>query len=462
MTKDITTIGFVIPGKDDNELEFDDKTSLMDADVLLISPDSIRPTRNWVSFTSTDGGCFNVEASNRYTQTISHLKKEIEDHLKAGKTVFIFLTQEIKDTLSNGVTSPRKGERTYNTYHFTNYELMPIDIGKITSASGKVIQFSGNPIFSDFYDKFKIYLKYELYVEDTKNALTLFTGKDPSKILGAIYKVGKGHLVTIPVLTYNNENFTETKNDGDYWNDKGLTFGNSLVKTLFEIDRKLNSEVDKTPTPDWISNGIYTGKKEKLISDDIINNKKEIENILLRNKNLETELEEEGKLKDLLFEQGKPLENAVIKALKILGYSAENYDDGKLEMDQIIISPEGNRYIGENEGKDSKDINVTKFRQLLDALNEDFARDEVKEKAFGILFGNAERFKDPAERTLDFTEKCKSGAVREKIALVKTIDLFRVAKYLSENKEEKFSKSCREAIHNGLGQIVEFPEIPNK
>ena len=57
-------------------------------------------------------------------------------------------------------------------------------------------------------------------------------------------------------------------------------------------------------------------------------------------RNSRIELEEERRLKDLLFEQGKPLENAVIKALKIIGYKAENYDDGVLEMDQIIISPE--------------------------------------------------------------------------------------------------------------------------
>ena len=62
---------------------------------------------------------------------------------------------------------------------------------------------------------------------------------------------------------------------------------------------------------------------------------------------------------------------------------------------------------------------------------------------------------------MDFTEKCKSGAEREKIALVRTIDLFTVAKYLNENEDENYKKYCREAIHKGLGKIVEFPERPN-
>jgi hypothetical protein len=130
-------------------------------------------------------------------------------------------------------------------------------------------------------------------------------------------------------------------------------------------------------------------------------------------------------------------------------------------MDQIIISPEKHRFIGECEGKDSKDIDVTKFRQLQDALNADFARDGVEEKAFGILFGNADRLSDPKNRKLDFTTKCKSGAAREKIALIKTIDLFAVAKYLAENDDEVFKKACRNAMHQYLGTIVEFPVIPD-
>lgn len=126
------------------------------------------------------------------------------------------------------------------------------------------------------------------------------------------------------------------------------------------------------------------------------------------------------------------------------------------------MSPEKVRYIGESEGKDTKDINITKFRQLLESLNADFAREEVEEKAFGILFGNPQRLKEPAERKLDFTKKCRTGAEREKIALVKTVDLFIVTNYLQQNKNERFKKACRKEISDGLGKVVEFPELPNK
>ncbi|MEX1014868.1 MAG: hypothetical protein WDZ80_06960, partial [Candidatus Paceibacterota bacterium] len=405
MSKHLISIGYDIPGKSDCYVDFHGSKSLMDADILLISPDSIRPWGDWVSFTSSDGGCYNVKASNRYVQNISQFKKEIEDHLRAGKNVFIFLTRENIDTLSNGVSSPRKGQNSYSTYTYSNYKFLPIDIGKLTSASGKHVQFSGNQIFSEFYNKFKSNLEYELYVETQKEAQIVFTGKDKSKILGAIYKVGKGHLVTLPALTFNEKDFTEIKKDADgeekeFWNKKGFAFGNSLVSCLLEIDKKLSSDSEKSPAPDWVENGDFLGKKEKKLNDSISRNIDKIENIKLLNEKLKIDLEEERKLKDILIEQGKPLEIAVIKALKLLGYKADNYDDGELEMDQVIVSPENIRYIGETEGKDNKDINITKFRQLVDALNADFAREEVEEKAFGILFGNAERLKDPIKRKL--------------------------------------------------------------
>jgi hypothetical protein len=175
---------------------------------------------------------------------------------------------------------------------------------------------------------------------------------------------------------------------------------------------------------------------------------------------LNKSLERTQILKSLLFEQGKPLERGVLAALKLLGFNAENYDDGTLELDQVILSPEGYRYIGECEGKDEKDIDISKFRQLLESMNADFARDEVAEKAFGILFGNPQRLTEPAKRTLDFTQKCKIGAEREKIALIKTVDLYVVAAYLDENENENFQLACRNAIHSGLGNVVVFPPLP--
>jgi hypothetical protein len=50
MEKQIFTIGYTIPTFDKNYVDFYDGASLSDADILLISPDSLTPRGDWVSF----------------------------------------------------------------------------------------------------------------------------------------------------------------------------------------------------------------------------------------------------------------------------------------------------------------------------------------------------------------------------------------------------------------------------
>src|SRR3989344_1990195 len=464
MSKKIFSIGYEVPGNVAEYIDFSSEQSLMDADILLISPDSFSPSGNWVSFTTSDGGCYNIESSKVYKQRISQLKKEIQDHLNSGKNVFILLSKKEEYSLAYSVTTEKKA-RNYSTETYSNYNFLPLSIGALTSASGKHIEFSGNLIFSDFYKKFEKYLEYQLYIEYPNNAQVVFTGKDKNKVLGAVYKIGAGHLIVLPYLNYDYDKFVKTKKnkkgeEKGYWTETALKFGHSLVECLIQIANDLNKSAERTPPPKWVGESDFDGAKETEIIQSIKNEEIKIINITREIGKLNTELSEERVLKDLLFEQGKPLEIAVIKALKILGYHAENYNDGDLELDQVIISPENQRYIGECEGKNEKDIDISKLRQLIESMNADFARDEVEEKAFGILFGNPQRLISPDKRTLDFTKKCKTGADREKIALIKTVDLFRVAKYLAENNDEQFKNKCREAIQNGLGAIIEFPDLP--
>jgi hypothetical protein len=346
-----------------------------------------------------------------------------------------------------------------------NYEFLPINIGNVITAVGSTIEFNGHSLFANFFKNFKDNLEYQVYLENCPNCTAVFAGKNKNKILGAIFKVGNGNLVTLPCLLYNEDDFIEEKTNSkgivkSYWNQKSLIFSEKLISCLIEIDKGLTSDTIKTPAPSWVLDKKFSSEKEIQIQKSINVNIDNIKKIEQKNKNLQAELQDEQLLKDLLYEQGKPLENSVIKALNLLGFQAENFDNGELELDQVIISPEGYRYVGECEGKNEKDIDITKFRQLLESLNADFAREEVKEKAFGILFGNAQRLLEPEKRTLNFTQKCKVGADREKIALIQTTDLFKVAKFLNNNLDETFQKKCRDAVYDCLGKVVIFPDLP--
>lgn len=436
----------------------------MDADILLISPDSLAPRGDWVDFTTSDGGCYNVLTSQTYKQRMSRLKKEVEDCLNAGKNVFVLLTQKEEYQLAHSVSSERKGQNTFHIEMYNNYAFLPINIGSLTSASGKRIEFSGNPIFRDFYDKFKRNMEYRLYTENITGAQVLFTGKDKTKILGAIFKVKSGNLIVLPFIHYDEEKFTETKGKDkeECWTEEATQFGKSLVKALVDIDNNLHKGGDKAPSPDWASEPDFYLAQEQVLQTDVEKTTEEIERLALQKNELLVKIGEEIKLRDLLFEKGKMLENAISIALGILGYKAENFNDGNLELDHIITSPEGDRFIGEAEGKDTSAINIDKFRQLAVNIQEDFQRDEVEILAVGILFGNGFRLTKPVNRTEQFTTKCINAAKSSNCILVRTTDLFRVAKYVKESKDDNFAKSCRDMIKNSSGRIVEFPTLPKK
>ena len=93
-------------------------------------------------------------------------------------------------------------------------------------------------------------------------------------------------------------------------------------------------------------------------------------------------------------------------------------------------------------------------------VHEDFSRDGVTEMAKGVLFGNAYRLRALPDRGYYFTEKVTTAAKSNGFALVRTPDLFDVAKYLSNRVDDEFSKKCREAILSASGEVVLFPAIP--
>lgn len=457
MTKDIISLGFEIPGFSNLEKQFSASISLMDADIVIISPEIIEPKGNWISFSSGGSGYYDISTSKKFLQKTEHLKKELVDFLKLGKIIFLFLDEMKNFPLALSVTHPRKGENLYQTTTASNYDFLPINIGKITSASGEKIQFIGNSLFNNFNKNFNNNLSYKAYLENVEQGQIIYSGKDKSKTLGSIHKIGNGHLITLPYLKYD-KNFIEynEEEDENVWTKPAVTFGNNLTKCFTDIDENISLTVNKTPTPEWANQSEFLSNKVKLIEksiDNNNNNNQKIEELKNNNFVLQEELLEEFKVKDLLFETGNALENAITEALIILGYEAENFNNGVLELDQVIISPEKQRFIGECEGKDSKDINITKFRQLLESLNADFAREDVEEKAYGILFGNPQRLIEPQNRTLDFTEKCKICAEREKITLIKTSDLFPIVKYLREKKNEAFKKNVEKQYLEDLEKL---------
>ncbi len=109
---------------------------------------------------------------------------------------------------------------------------------------------------------------------------------------------------------------------------------------------------------------------------------------------------------------------------------------------------------------------LQKFRQLLDHINiyEEYLEQKKEDSSIivnGILFGNTSRLKDIDDREESFTTSCLERANKKGIILIRTSDLYKPIMYLIENNDNGYKKLCRDTIHNSLGKVVEFPQIPN-
>lgn len=464
MEKRIIRIGFVLPGRSDPPHSYSTNQSLLDADIVIFETDFGDYDLEPLGEHFQGKPCYNRDSSFQLQEDTQHWRKELSTTLEAGKTVFVFFKKFQEIYVHSGNTQysgPGRNARATNTvsgYH--NYHFFPVEIPTIVPKVGKEIVFGGHPVFSSLWSEFKDYMGYESYL-DGKVTNPLFLTKTGGKVVGALFRVGKGNLVLLPPLEYDEKKFVkyDPKKKQAFWTKDAQKFGHRLLKIFVDIDNALRKGGDKTPPPDWITEDIFELLGGNRIKTEIESKSKQIDALVVEKNGLLAQLDLEVQLQDLLFEKGKILENAIIYALEILGYKAENYNNGDLEFDQVIISPDGDRFIGEAEGKDSSAVNIDKFRQLTANIQEDLQREEISSPAIGILFGNGFRLTKPSDRTEQFTVKCLNVAKSSNCVLVRTSDLFRAAKYVKESKNDSFAKNCRDAIKNGVGKIADFPVI---
>jgi hypothetical protein len=450
MARTVISIEYQIPGFSDVCYYYSSDQSLLDADVIVFQP---------LEFDESDGKpSYDESAAFTLKEATRHWKRELATALEYGKTIFLIFRKFQKASFHTG-NKEFKGGRTINYYEdYDNYRFLPLQLPPIVAKGGSGVVFKGNPIFATFWKELKEYLKFESYLDiEIKDAL--FVTKTGERPIGAIFNVGKGRLILLPPVEYDEDKFTKKgKGEEIHWTAEAVQFGNRLVESFLGIDEALRADSGRTVAPDWVNKPEFTSDRETEIVGKIDSTAGQIETLIEKKKLLSLELAKEKQLKDLLFETGKPLEAAVITALKALGYSAGGYDDGELRLDQVIKSPEGERFIGECEGKDNTAINIDKYRQLEENIQTDLQKDDVEKPATGILFGNGFRLTPPEKRPGQFTQKCLSSAKRGTI-LIRTMDLYPVVKYLQQSHDETYAKQCRDAIAAGTGSIVQFPPL---
>jgi hypothetical protein len=455
MSKDIVAIGVQPPGHKYHDLT--ENLSLQDYDLILFKP--VTPFYGRHSFSSGESSV-DTYNSKRFREHMAHWKSELSNAVNDGKTVFLLLPPKTSFLVMTGRVESKAKVTTYGTSTYDNYSFLPFAFQSITSANGQKMKYLGHPAFTTFWTELEDDLSYQCYFDEPYGT-PIFTTKG-DRTVGAVKQIGKGFLVILPMIDFERDDFTEVKDGEDMWTKKALQFGKRLDQYMVEIDKALRSELASTPSPSWAKK-VQISERQAEIELQISKIDTDIDKLLMDKEQRQEDLTSVSGLNGLLYEKGKPLEKAIIDALRLFGYAAEGYDDGSIELDQVITSPEGERYVGEAEGKDKHAVNIDKFRQLNTNLDEDFERDEVSERATGILFGNGFRLTEPSKREPQFTEKCLTNALRTSTILVQTADMYEPARYLMDNPDdETYKKKCRAAIKKSLGQIVNFPKPSKK
>jgi hypothetical protein len=484
MQKHLISVGFDIPGEVNECADFTSDTSLLDADIVVFSPDLEDYT---VDETYQGKSLLTKESSGRLQIDSAHWKRELHIALESGKTVFVVMLGVESLYIHTGQTeysgTGRNARKTNIVNIFDPYSAVPVPGlgGVLQRRAGERIKTTKDiGLLSAYWQEFGDVTYYQAYLEKEIGVPALVT-QTGDKMVGGIvrFKDLKGTVILLPTpnlpymveqreedLTDNPvrsmESATAEESDQDDGPSKAeRSVGSQFINALVEIDKILTSRAERTPAPTWASVEEYGTEEETRLRAKVTELEAGIAELQKQKLQAENDLDAAGNLRGLLFEKGKPLESAILEALRAIGFAAEGFVDDESEFDAVFTDPSGSRLLGEAEGKDDKAVNIDKLDQLERNIQEDYAkRPDSMDYAKGVLFGNAFRLSPPPERGDFFTQKCLAGAKRGGIALVRTVDLFAVAKLLKQSPNPAFAASCRDAILKTAGEVVTFPPVP--
>lgn len=458
--KKILTIGFQLNDSATEYIEFDSDQSLLDWDIILFKPD----IQDYLySYESTFQGkpCLSDDKSFKLKTQSEHWRREIRSAVESGKLVIVFLSQLTELSIAtgekqfSGTGRNQKTTRIVGDYH--NYKSLPIDIKPVKTKGREIKLCSKNSeLIASYWQEFSEVSTYNVLIND--EVTPCLVTKHGDKPVGSIShsKNSNGALILLPDIDFYPEEFMDEE---DEWTPKAKQFASRFIKSIVSLDRALRNSGELTPEPDWAQELKFKLSSENNAISKLLNVETKLEAIQIEKETILDQIKDFKRLRNLLFEKGKPLEFSILDALKIIGFEVSQFDDGESEFDAVFHSKEG-RLIGEAEGKDNKAINVDKLRQLSLNIHEDLEREEVDEPAKAVLFGNSYRLQPLSERNDPFTTKCVTASKTSSTALVFTPDLFIVAKYLSDKKDARFATKCRKAILGSIGR-VEFPSVPD-
>jgi hypothetical protein len=461
MAYKILSIGTSLPSDAIEAAALDSDRSLLDADIVLLEP-GIRHGTYW----SDHQGKPALDDSDSFKtkNSVAHWRREIRAAIDAGKLVVVYLVKPYDVFVDTGQRQTsgtgRNAKITRIVDELRSYSIVPLEVSFVAASGTEIRPVKDLGVLAPYWAEFASVSPYQLYIEGTLQQPLLRT-KHGDRVVGAVVRKGVGALLLLPPLDLELAGCLAASGKHVEWSEEAKPFGKRLVAALCALADSIRASSAVTPAPEWASRPEYRLEAEAVLEREIAEKTKALESIEVEVAGLKDRHAAAGGPRRLLYEGGKQLEASILEALRCMGFVAEPFKNADSEFDAVFVSEEG-RFLGEAEGKDTKAINIDKITQLERNIQEDFARDEVKEHARGVLFGNAFRLSAPESRGEYFTEKCMKSAVRLGVALVRTSDLFRPVEYLLRHDAPEYARACRRAILETKGSVVIFPSPPQE
>lgn len=466
----IMMVGLNMPWPNAEYVSLNSSRSLLDADIIVIHP--VLSSLFHAPDHYLGKPCYSDSDSFRIRELIQHWKNQITTAFNAGKTVIVVLVEQEDFHIATGEKNYSGTGRNRSTTRIVepsnNYAMIPYKLTNIRNATGSKFRREKQikPI-EGYWQSMEPHSQYVVTFEAGKTTSLLTTSDNNITIAASVQT--KGNFIFIPDFIYpegfddedqeaesDDAEESNTYEEEEEWTKVARSFAAKFESALVQIDNECRQASEKTSEPDWVTSDIFRLPAEDALEKRISEISSEIANLQTEHNKQLGELDQYKELKSLLYDQGKSLESVVRAALTELGFEVSALSDGESEFD-VIFTADGNRFLGEIEGKDGKAINIDKMSQLERNISEDFERDEVSEHALGVLFGNAFRLKPLEERGDFFTAKVSTAAQRNGVRLVRTTDLFFAVKAIRENPDPELKAAFRNAIFEQAGSIVQFP-----
>ena len=278
--KTIFTVACQIPGGFGEYVDFNSKTSLLDADFVLFRPcliyneaidydyDRIFSTyfENSKRLKTYQGKPrLSDYSSFQLREAINHWRRELTEFINAGRTVFTIMSSLEQVYVNTGEKEHSGTGRNRQTTEFvrplSNYGLLPVSAKIVESKGTSMILSPSEPLLKEYWQHFGDESEYHVYIEESEHLKPLVTTPTGNRIVGAIIQSKSGGaLVTLPWLAFNRQEFLTNEDDPDgelTWTPEAMEWGTKYVNALKSLDAAIRSRSKATPTPQWARDEIY-------------------------------------------------------------------------------------------------------------------------------------------------------------------------------------------------------------